>query len=138
MSRLRHVAAALALALAAGCATNPPEDLLETVHAARDAEGVQRVDIVAGNYYFMPRRVIVETGAPVLLLVRKEPGVVPHTFVLHAPEAGVAVDIPLNVETETIRFTPSRPGRYTYYCKQEGLFGDHSEKGMVGVLEVRD
>ncbi|MFA7095909.1 MAG: cupredoxin domain-containing protein [Gammaproteobacteria bacterium] len=136
MKESTRLVAVLGLAFAAGCAATPPADFPRTVHAGLDAEGVQRADIIAGNYYFRPERVIVQANVPVALFVRKEPGLVPHTFVLHAPEAGIAVDVPLETEPKTIRFTPKQAGEYMYYCDRSGLFGSHIEKGMMGVLEV--
>ncbi len=136
MKDLTRVIAALGLALISGCATTPPSDLPETTRAVMDKEGVQRVEVVAGSYWFRPDHIIVKTNAPVLLVVRKQSTVVPHTFVLHAPEAGISIDMSLSSEPKSVTFTPTRPGTYEYYCSESGLFGNHRAKGMEGVLEV--
>lgn len=50
-----------------------------------DADGVQRVTIVGGSYFFRPNHVIVRANLPVELTVSAGPGVVPHSFEIDAP-----------------------------------------------------
>ena len=100
-------------------------------------DGVQRVDVVGGSYFFSPDHIVVKVGVPVELRVRKEPGITPHTIVLKAPEAGINFDVGLATETKEIRFTPEKTGRYEFYCdKKIPFLESHREKGMHGVLEV--
>ncbi len=100
-------------------------------------DGVQRVEIVGGSYFFNPKRIIVKVNIPVELKVRKEPGMVPHSIVVAAPEAGIAFDTALESEAKVIRFTPTKVGSYPFYCNKKLLFFEsHREKGMEGVLEV--
>ncbi|KWU29411.1 quinol oxidase [Burkholderia sp. MS389] len=102
-----------------------------------DADGVQRVTIVGGSYFFRPNHVIVRAHAPVELTVSAEPGVVPHSFEIDAPQAGIAVRTELGTTPKTFRFTPVQPGRFAYYCTHRLLFfSSHRERGMEGVLEV--
>ncbi|WP_175882095.1 quinol oxidase [Burkholderia sp. BCC0044] len=102
-----------------------------------DADGVQRVTIVGGSYFFRPNHVIVRAHAPVELTVSAEPGVVPHSFELDAPQAGIAVRTELGTTPKTFRFTPVQPGRFAYYCTHRLLFfRSHRERGMEGVLDV--
>lgn len=109
----------------------------ETVRATLAADGVQRVRIAGGSYFFKPGRVIVKANVPVELTVSVERGVVPHSFVIQAPEAGMAVDESLSSQPRIIRFTPTAAGRYPFYCRNRLLFFEsHREKGMEGVLEV--
>lgn len=129
-------ATVLGVTLMAGCATTPPSYLQETEHAWTDSHGVQRADVVAGNFWFRPDHIIVKANEPVMLIVKKRSTVIPHSFVIHAPEAGINVDVPLSPEPTNIEFTPTRPGRYTFYCDEQGLFESHRAKGMEGVLEV--
>lgn len=128
--------AGLGLLALAGCATPPSPELSTHLDARIDRRGVQPVDIVAGSYWFRPSRIVVQANTPVELTVHKQAGVVPHSFVLNAPHAGMTVDIPLRTEPRAVRFTPTRTGRYPFYCDQSGLFGNHRGKGMEGVLEV--
>ncbi|WP_242448982.1 quinol oxidase [Burkholderia metallica] len=102
-----------------------------------DADGVQRVVIVGGSYFFRPNHVIVRARVPVELTVSAEPGVVPHSFEIAAPQAGIAVHTELGTTPRTFRFTPAQPGRFAYYCTHRLLFfRSHRERGMEGVLEV--
>ncbi|WP_321858920.1 quinol oxidase [Burkholderia cenocepacia] len=102
-----------------------------------DADGVQRVTIVGGSYFFRPNHVIVRAHAPVELTVSAEPGVVPHSFEIDAPQAGIAIRTELATTPRTFRFTPVQPGRFAYYCTHRLLFfRSHRERGMEGVLDV--
>ena len=104
---------------------------------AIDSDGVQRAEIIGGGYFFKPNRVIVKVDVPVELKLKKESGIVPHNFVIKAPEAGVDIDISLGTEPKVVKFTPTKPGRYTFHCGKKLLFFEsHEEKGMKGVLEV--
>ncbi len=100
-------------------------------------DGVQRVEVIGGSYFFNPNHIIVKVNVPVELTVRKESGIVPHTIVVKAPEAGIDFDVALASEPKLIRFTPTRPGTYPMYCSKKLLFFEsHREKGMEGVIEV--
>lgn len=112
----------------------------ETVYrASAAADGVQHVSIEGGAYFFQPNRVIVRSGVPVELTVSVGPGVIPHSFVIQAPEAGIVADEALSTRPVAIRFTPTVVGRYPFYCRNRLLFlQSHREKGMEGVLEVVD
>ncbi|MEY1592366.1 quinol oxidase [Burkholderia sp. Bmkn7] len=102
-----------------------------------DADGVQRVAIVGGSYFFRPNHVIVRVNVPVELTVSAEPGLVPHSFEIDAPQAGIAVHTELGTMPKTFRFTPAQPGRFAYYCTYRLLFfSSHRERGMEGVLDV--
>ena len=101
------------------------------------ADGVQRAAIEGGSYYFRPARLIVKANLPVELAVSVGRSLIPHSFVIQAPEAGIVVDEDLSSEPRRIRFTPTAAGRYPFYCRNRLLFFEsHREKGMEGVLEV--
>jgi plastocyanin domain-containing protein len=106
--------------------------------AEADKDGVQRVEIVGGSYFFKPRHIVVKVNAPVELRVRKESGFVPHNIALKAPEAGIEFEESLDSDTaKVIRFTPTKTGTYPFQCSKKLLFFEsHREKGMHGVLEV--
>ena len=102
-----------------------------------DADGVQRVSVTAGEYFFEPYHIIVKVRMPVELSVKKTSGVVPHDIVIDAPDAGITVNESLDKEQKTIRFTPGKTGRYPFYCTKRFLFfKSHKERGMEGILEV--
>ncbi|KVF19168.1 hypothetical protein [Burkholderia vietnamiensis] len=123
-------------ALAAGTAFARADATVPT-RVPVDADGVQRVTIVGGSYFFRPALVIVRADVPVELTVSAEPGVVPHSFEIDAPQAGIAVHTELATTPRTLRFTPTQPGRFAYYCTHRLLFlRSHRERGMAGVLVV--
>ncbi len=113
------------------------QDQKEVYVAKVDPDGVQRVRIEGGSYFFKPNRVIVKANVPVELVVSLESGIVPHTLVLNAPGAGIAIDEELSTAPKTIRFTATAAGQYAFYCKNKLLFfASHRERGQEGVLEV--
>lgn len=109
----------------------------EAVRAAVGADGKQRVAILGGSYFFKPDHIVVKVNTPVELSVKREWGIVPHTFVMKVPEWGLAVDEDLSTDAKVIAFTPRTVGKYAFYCRNRLLFfKSHENKGMKGVLEV--
>ena len=105
--------------------------------AAVDADGVQRVRMTGGGYYFDPNVVVVKVNVPVELHVKKADGVTPHNIVLKAPEAGIDFAESLGSEEKIISFTPTRVGSYPFECTKQFLFLEsHKDRGMHGILEV--
>lgn len=123
--------------LLAGSAPAFAQDQKE-VHVAKvDPDGVQRVRIIGGDYFFKPYRIVVKVNVPVELSASKEAGIVPHTLVIKAPEAGVDVDEEITTDPKKIAFTAKAVGKYPFYCSNRLLFfASHRERGMEGVLEV--
>jgi len=114
-------------------------ELKEAYQATIGDDGVQRVEIVGGSYFFKPDHVIVKVNVPVELKVRKEGWLVPHDIVIDAPDAGITVRESLSTESKVIRFTPTKVGKYPFYCSKKPPFmASHREKGMEGLLEVVD
>jgi uncharacterized cupredoxin-like copper-binding protein len=127
---------ALTALLLGGCASSPPAGVPALVKAVPDSRGVQRVSVVAGNYFFRPSRIVVKAGSPVELVIRKE-GLLSHTFTMAAPAAGISVDVALGAEPTLVAFTPGAPGTYRFICRQKfSFFPSHHEQGMHGILEV--
>ena len=111
----------------------------EIFKAVIDKDGVQRVDIVGGTYFFKPNHIIVKVNVPVELKVRKDGWFVPHNIVIKAPEAGIDFDESISTDPKIIRFTPTKVGVYPFYCSKKLLFFEsHREKGMEGKLEVTE
>jgi plastocyanin domain-containing protein len=105
--------------------------------ATLDSDGIQKVKILAGSYFFNPDYVIVKINIPVELTVSKEPGITSHAFVIKEPDAGIDIDESLSTEPKTIKFTPGKIGKYQFYCSKKLLFlKSHREQGMEGVIEV--
>ena len=105
--------------------------------ATVDKDGIQRVEITGGEYYFDPSYIIVKKDTPVEFTIRKTSGVIPHNIVIEAPEAGINIRESISTEPKVIRFTPTKTGKYAVYCDKKLLFfKSHKEKGMEGILEV--
>ncbi|MEK6528655.1 MAG: cupredoxin domain-containing protein [Nitrospirota bacterium] len=105
--------------------------------ATVDKDGIQRVEITGGEYYFDPSYIIVKKDTPVEFTIRKTSGVIPHNIVIEAPEAGINIRESISKEPKVIRFTPTKTGKYAVYCDKKLLFfKSHKEKGMEGMLEV--
>ena len=110
----------------------------EVYKATIDKSGAQKVEMLAGSYFFKPNDVIVKVNVPVEITIKKEPGFAPHDIVLHAPEAGIDVKVELSTEQKVIKFTPTKVGKYPFYCDHRFLFWSHRARGMEGILEVTD
>lgn len=109
----------------------------EAYTATVDKSGVQKIEMVAGEYYFKPNYVIVKVNKPAEITIKQEPGFASHSIVLHAPDAGIDFDVDLGADAKTIKFTPTKAGKYPFYC-DKGLIEKHRSKGMEGVLEVTE
>ena len=102
-----------------------------------DGDGVQRVRVVAGSYFFKPNHIVVKANVPVELTASRESGITPHDFVIRAEEAGLNVKEDLAADPKKITFTATKPGKYAIYCSKKLPFvAGHREKGMEGILEV--
>lgn len=123
--------------LVTGPVTGFAQSEKETYIAKVDADGVQRVRVIGGDYFFKPYRIVVKANVPVELSASREAGIVPHTLVIKAPEAGIAVDEEITTDVKKIMFTATKAGKYPFYCSNRLLFfASHRERGMEGILEV--
>jgi plastocyanin domain-containing protein len=106
--------------------------------ATLDPDGVQRVEITGGEYYFDPNYIVVKVNVPVEFKVKKAKGYVSHDIVVKAPDAGIDFKVDLSdKETKTVKFTPTKIGKYPMECDKRLLFfKSHKERGMEGVIEV--
>jgi plastocyanin len=131
-------ASAIALALAAGCGgTSGTKIGVREATAHVSPEGVQLVDVNVHSFYFAPNRIIVQAGTPVELVLHFKPIFTPHNLTCAAPEGGIMIDKSIGIvsfdHTKHVRFTPTKPGEYEFYC---GV-GSHMRKGMIGTFVVR-
>jgi plastocyanin domain-containing protein len=121
----------------AGPAVSFAQDRQEALVAKVDPDGVQRVRIEGGGYFFKPNHIVIKVNVPLELLASREAGVVPHNLVIKAPQAGISVDEDLTTDIKKIAFTATAVGKYPFYCGKKLLFfASHRERGMHGVLEV--
>ena len=124
------------LAFIAAAAT-PARGQQEPHVAKTDADGIQRIRIVGGSYFFKPGHIVVKANVPVELLASRESGITPHNLVIRAPEAGILVEEDLGTDPKKILFTATKPGKYAIYCSKKLPFvAGHRDKGMEGLLEV--
>ncbi|HXN06241.1 MAG TPA: cupredoxin domain-containing protein [Nitrospiria bacterium] len=103
-------------------------------------DGVQRAEIIAGSYSYIPDHLIIKLNVPVELTIRSKTWIVPHTIVLRDPDAGLEIhqDIPAG-KSAVVRFIPTRLGKFKYYCDKKLLFfKSHEDRGMTGILEVTE
>ena len=113
------------------------KDAEKIYKATIDADGVQRVEILGGSYFFNPNHIIVKVNVPVEFKVKKEGGITPHNIVMKSAEAGMDFDTPMTTEPKVIAFTPKKAGTYKIYCSKKLLFLESQQhKGMEGVVEV--
>lgn len=132
---------AIALALFIFLCSLPDQMLAETADYTAEigSDGVQKVQITATSYSFTPNHIIVRVNVPVELSVKKEAGLVPHNITLTAFEAGIKFLESLSTEPVIIKFTPTKAGSYAFFCDKKAPFSkSHREKGMEGILEVRE
>jgi plastocyanin len=137
----------LALALIAGMVLVPMPLLADEappappppVTAELGADGVQRATITLDSYSYTPGHLIVQSGKPVELTLIRATLLVPHNFLLKEPDAGIVIEEDVgHSEPTKVKFTPTRPGTYPYYCDRKLPFRpSHREQGMEGRLEVR-
>lgn len=108
----------------------------QAVPATIDSDGVQRITIIGGSYFFRPDRLRARAGQPLHLTVRMEEGIVPHRFVLDGPDGKPVADIELATEAKTVQINLP-PGAYPFSCPNRLLlFKSHHERGMSGTLEI--
>ncbi|MGE5239800.1 MAG: cupredoxin domain-containing protein [Chloroflexota bacterium] len=134
---MRHLVgffiALIAVATLGGFAQGEEKRFVATV----DADGVQRIDMTAGEYYFDPNYVVVKVNVPVEIKIGRNSGITPHDIVLEALDAGISVKEDVGTAPKVIRFTPTKAGKYPFYCTKKFLFfKSHRERGMEGTLEV--
>lgn len=127
----------LVLLAVVAAAAMPARGQQEPHVAKTDADGIQRIRIVGGSYFFKPGHIVVKANVPVELLASRESGMTPHNFIIRAQDAGVMVEEDLGTDAKKIVFTATKPGKYPFYCgKKLPFMAGHRERGMEGVLEV--
>ncbi len=111
----------------------------EPMEAKPSEDGVQRAEITVDTYSYKPDHLIVVAGKPVELTLKSVTIIVPHNFVIKAPEIGVEINqgVPAG-KTVKVQFTPTKEGKTEIYCDKKLLFfKSHKGKGMVGTIEVK-
>ena len=107
--------------------------------AAQDVKEAQWIEMDLGDFRFRPSTITIAVGDSAELILSNRDSFTPHSFVIVAPEAGMAVKADVGGgKSETVVLRPTKPGTYTFYCDQKLLFfPSHREKGMEGKIEVK-
>lgn len=54
-------------------------------------DGVQRIEIVGGSYFFKPNHIVLKVNIPAEIKVSQESGFIPHDITMNSPKAGMKV-----------------------------------------------
>jgi plastocyanin len=120
--------------IAAGCAVAPDRGS----GPYTSAKGEITIDLHAESYSFSPAHLAVPAGKEVVLRVRNEASLIPHSFVLENEGSVIVLRQPLAKAGETIiRIPPLPAGPYVFYCDESFLGMSHRKKGMEGKLEAK-
>lgn len=112
-------------------------DAGEKYIAKIDDDGIQRVEMTGGSYYFKPDHIVLRRGIPVELKVVKDSLIIPHNIIIEKILDGKDITDSLTREEKVITFTPLNSGIYNFYCDKKLLFlKSHRDRGMKGIIEV--
>lgn len=102
-----------------------------------DESGVQHVDIKVDSFSFTPDHIVVHSDKPVEIRLRSVTSIITHNFKLVYPEAGMNIDkdVPSGRD-RIVKFTPTKTGKFVFYCNKKNFFANHRKKGMEGIIEV--
>jgi plastocyanin len=124
-------------AMTAGCGTSGTKLPVSEMTAHTDSDGVQKVDVEAHSFYFKPSRIVVDAGKPVDLTIHFKNWFAPHNFTCIDQDAGISANAGAGAfsfgKTRHVKFTPTKPGEYEFFCHVDG----HAKKGMKGTIVVR-
>ena len=129
---MRRALLLLAALVLAGCSSGLKRPVREVTAALADS--VQRVTITAHTYWFDPNRVILKAGREVELTVKNGAFMVPNNLTCFEKDAGIEVSANLGMfmGRKVVRFTPTQPGEYEFFCHVDS----HSKHGMKGKFVV--
>jgi plastocyanin len=109
----------------------------KTLTVIAGPDGVQRIRMVAGSYFFEPNHLIVKVNMKTELTVMKEGGLTPHDIEMASGDAGMEFSESLSSTPKTIVFTPTKTGTFPFFCGKKAPFTkSHRERGMEGIMEV--
>lgn len=103
----------------------PPTSGQETSPA-----GIKEVQVIGSEYSYSPSSIRLDKGTAVKLTFRNT-GRLPHNLVID--ELGVATQTIQSGASDTVEFTASQSGTFSFYCS----IGNHRSLGMEGSLEVK-
>jgi plastocyanin len=105
----------------------------QSVMQTRGPENPRVIEVLATEFDFEPKEILVEPGERVTVQLRNE-GRAVHSLVFALPDAQprLARAVPPQQIGQLTFTAPTRSGTYTFYCP----IGNHRELGMVGTLVV--
>jgi len=102
-----------------------------------DNDGVQRVSMTAGSYYYKPDLIVLKKGVPVEMTITRTTRITPHNIIFSGIVDGKDITKKLYREPWVAKFTPDKTGKYDFYCDKKLPFTkSHRDKGMEGIIEV--
>jgi len=90
----------------------------------------KEIQVTASEYFFLPSTIKVDKGDTLTLTLRNA-GKMSHNLVFEA--LGIATKTVQKGQSDTIEFTASEAGTFSFYCS----IGNHRDLGMEGSLEVK-
>lgn len=106
-----------------------PADAMMAASPAEASSSSQGTVVSGSEFMFSPATLTAKVGVP-MTITFKNAGSYPHNFTIK--ELNVATKTIPAGESDTVTFTPTKAGTYTYYCSVDS----HEAKGMKGTLTV--
>lgn len=91
---------------------------------------MQQVTVTGTEFAFAPSTLTVKEGQPVQLTFKNN-GTYPHNLTI--AQLGVATKTIQPGQEDTVTFTPTKTGSFTFACTVPG----HADRGMTGTLTVQ-
>ena len=92
--------------------------------------GIQKITVVGTEFAFTPSTLTLKVGQPAEITFKNN-GAYPHNLTI--TDLGVKTKTIQPGEQDTIQFTPSKTGQFSFICTVPG----HADKGMKGTLTVQ-
>lgn len=107
---------------------NVEEENVEEVNTDVQNDGVRRVIVKGGSFYFEPSLIEVEVGETLEIVFENDGGV--HDLVIPSLDIGTSI---INTgESESFTYTFDEAGSFDFECS----VGSHAANGMVGKIIV--
>ena len=108
-----------------------PTEAMTSPAAAADTSATtpQAITVEGNEFAFSPSTITAKMGQPITVTF-KNTGKYPHNFTV--ADLNVQTKTIKTGEQDTVTFTPSKTGSFTYVCTVPG----HEDKGMKGTLTV--
>ena len=86
-------------------------------------DGVQRIKVVLGSYFYSPNEIIIQANKPVIIELENESFWTPHNFVIGDPKMNMHHEINVSPgDTVNLQLLLVSPGRYTFTATTNSYF----------------